>query len=1005
MANPPTGSVTFLFTDIEGSTRLWEEHAEPMRDALLQHDDLLRACIETYGGHVFKTVGDAFCAAFFRPAGAVEAVLTSQQWLPALALKTADGSIPLRVRMAIHTGVADLRDQDYFGPAVNRVSRLLNTAHGGQIVLSGAAQEALESGLPAGVSLQNRGSHRLKDLQQPEQVFQLLHPDLPAEFPPLRSLSTHPNNLPQQLTSFIGREREIADLRRLMDNARLLTLTGSGGCGKTRLALQVAAEALEQSPDGVWLVELAPLSDPTLVPQTVANALGLKEESGISLTQTVVDHLQSKHLLLLMDNCEHLLEACAKMFDTLLRGCPGVRVLATSRQGLGLTGEQLYRVPSLQLPDAEKLPSPEQLGQFEAVRLLVDRACLGLPTFTISHKNAAAVAAVCHRLDGIPLAIELAAARVKALPVEQIASRLDDRFRLLTGGNRTALPRHQTLRALIDWSYDLLSEAERKTLTRLSVFAGGWKLEAAEELCGSGAVEDCDVLELLTALVDKSLVLYEDGEDEARYRLLETLRQYGSERLAASGESETLLRRHFEHYLRLAEQAAPELRGTNQSHWLELLESEHDNLRAALDWALERAPEGALQLSGAVWGFWLRRGYFQEGGHFMDAALSGSGTALPASGSRLKAEARALHGAGTLAGRQWDYVRARCLLERSVTLYRQLGDLQGAAGCLNNLGVFARDQGDYSAARSFHEQSLTIYQELGKTSLTALTLCNLGSLTLCQGDFAAGRTFLEQSLALSQELGDRSGAAYSLMNLGWLRRSQGDYSAARSFAEQSLNLFQELGERSGVAHSLGGLAQAAGEQGDYAIARSLGQQCLAICREINERGGIGHALGVLGLLARRQGEWAEARTFLEESIRISRQLGDQWTLAASLCSLAPLTAREEDPGTALALGRESLATRRDLGSKSGIAASLEQLAGLAAAEGHEVRAARLFGAAQIVREQIGAVMPPADQPEHVRQVGAARTALGEKAFDAAWQEGRVMALEQAIELALEDAPT
>ncbi len=478
--NADRATLTFLFTDIEGSTRLWDSQPGAMAPALARHDALLRQSIEAQGGRVFKTVGDAFCAAFEAASGATKAALEAQLALGREDWGTLGG---LRVRMALHTGEAELREGDYFGPPLNRVARLLATAHGGQTVMSQTTYDLVRDQPPAGANLQDLGEHRLKDLERPERVYGLLHPDLLGDFPPLRSLSGLPNNLPQQVTSFVGRERETPEVERLLRASRLLTLTGAGGTGKTRLSLQVAANILEEHPDGAWFVEFAPVSDPDLVPQTVAAALGVREEPGKPITDTLHGYLKDKRLLLVFDNCEHLLDAVARLANAVLRGCPDVRILATSREAMGIGGEQAYRVPSLASPDPKGSYTPESLGQFDAVRLFIDRALLAQSSFAVTNENAPAVAQLCHRLDGIPLAIELAAARVRAMPVEKIAERLDDRFRLLTGGSRTALPRQQTLRAMIDWSYDLLSEKEKTLLRRLSVFAGGWTLEAAEAVC------------------------------------------------------------------------------------------------------------------------------------------------------------------------------------------------------------------------------------------------------------------------------------------------------------------------------------------------------------------------------------------------------------------------------------------------------------------------------------------------------------------------------------------
>ena len=592
LANPPfpMGTVTFLFTDIEGSTQKWQAHPTAMQAAVARHEALVREAVAGANGIVFKTVGDAFCAAFALASDAVAAALAAQR---AILAEGWPEATPIKLRGALHTGAVELRDRDYFGPALNRVARLLPSGHGGQTLLSQITSELCRDALPAGVSLHDLGAHQLRDLARPEQVYELLHPDLPRDFPPIRSLSTHPNNLPRQLSSFVGREKAIVEVEALLAKTRLVTLTGAGGCGKTRLGLQVAAAALDQFPDGAWLVELAALADPGLVPQTVATVLGVTEEPGKAITATVVEHAKHKRLLLLFDNCEHLLDACARLSDALARQCPRVKILATSREALGIDGEQAYRVPSLSLPDRKDAQTPQDLCRFESVQLFLDRALLVRRDFDINPHNARALASLCRHLDGIPLAIELAAARVRSLSIEEIDAKLDQRFRLLTGGSRTALPRQQTLRSLIDWSYDLLQEPEQLLLQRLAVFAGGWALASAAEVCTGDRLADAQILDLLTSLCDKSLVAVEHADEGSRYRLLETVRQYGRDRLVEGGDGASVRVRHRDHFLALAEEAAAQLVGADQARWLQRLEVEHENLRRrlGLEPRGEREPE------------------------------------------------------------------------------------------------------------------------------------------------------------------------------------------------------------------------------------------------------------------------------------------------------------------------------------------------------------------------------------------------------------------------------
>ena len=668
----PNGTVTFLFTDMEGSTRLWEEHPQAMRPALARHDALLRQAIEDNNGVVFKTIGDAFCTAFATAPDALKAALAAQC---ALHAEPWPDALSLRVRMALHTGAAELREGDYFGQPLNRVARLLGAGHGGQTLLSDVAHDLTRDTLPASVSLLSLGEHRLRDLGRPESVFQLLHPALPSEFPPLKSLDNPelPNNLPVQVTSFIGREKEIEAVETLLSKTRLLTLTGSGGCGKTRLGLQVAADVLENYPDGVWLIELAPLADPALVPQAVAQALNVSEEPGKPLLPTLVAALKAKRLLLVLDNCEHVLDACSRLVDALLRACPGVGVLASSREGLGIAGETVYRVPSLSLPDPKQTATPASLNLYEAVRLFVDRARAALPGFVVTNANAPALASVCHRLDGIPLAIELAAARVRSLSVEEINNKLDNRFRLLTGGSRTALPRQQALRALIDWSFDLLNAQEKMLLCRLSVFAGGWTLQAAEavgvgESLTGESIEDWEILDLLTSLVDKSLVLAQTQRETTRYGLLETVRQYVRDRLTESGESLVVRTRHANYFLTLAEEVKPKMRGMEQVQWMGVLEEEHDNLRQALAWYAEDAQDAeaggkGLRLAAALFELWKTHGHLSEGRERLHTLL-----AHPTRQEPTSARAQALAEAGWLAYMQDDYVQTRVLLEKSLVV-------------------------------------------------------------------------------------------------------------------------------------------------------------------------------------------------------------------------------------------------------------------------------------------------------------------------------------------------
>ena len=911
----PSAVTTILFTDIEGSTRLWEQDRARMSVTLAGHDAVARAAVESNHGVIVKMTGDGMFAAFVSSADAMNAALALQR---ALADPKATNGVPLRLRCGLHAGIVERRDDDYFGPSVNRAARIMSAAHGGQVLLSQAVVDRVRELLPATVSLRDLGSVRLKDLATPEHVYQLLHPELRHEFPALRSLEATPNNLPQQVTTFIGRERELSEVKAMLEKNRLLTLLGVGGLGKTRFSLQVGAEVLDDYPDGVWLVELAPLADERLVAQAVASVVGVKEEAGRSVAEALLKFAKDRRLLLILDNCEHLGLACAALAKELLQASAHVKILATSREPLNVGGEMAYQVRPLPVPDPQNRLPISELTQYEAIRLFIDRAVAAQQGFQVTPQNAAAVADICHRLDGIPLAIELAAARVRALAVGQIDARLSDCFRLLTGGDRTALPRQQTLRACIDWSYDLLNDPEKLLLQRLAVFAGGWTLEAAERVCVGESVTDWEILDLSTSLSHKSLVAADQKDDHCRYRLLETVRQYASEKLEKNGGGETVRERHRDYFLALAEEAEPELLGAQQAEWLRCLEGEHENLRAGLNWSLgEAGSRGSLRLCGALQRFWLTRGHLAEGRQWCERVL-GKARAE----ERTPERAKALNGAGVLAYLQGDYPAARALHEASLVIKRLLGDRRGMAASLGNMGNVACEQGDFASARAQYEESLAIMRDLGDRRGLAASLNNLGNVACEEGDFASARTLYEEFLAIMRELGDRTGIARSLNNLGHVAYEQGDFAAARALQDESLTIRQELGNRSGIADSLENLGNVSYEQGDYPAARML----------------------------------------FEEGLALRRELGDRGRIASSLAGLATVIA----------------------------------------AFGSSLRAARVWGAAERLREEVVTPLSPKDRPRYDRRVAAARAALGDDAaFDRAWEEGRTLTLEQAMELANE----
>jgi len=831
----PSGTVTFLFADVEGSTQLLHRLGDGYRSLLTNLRRLLARVFEPAGGVLVDTQGDSVFYAFPSARAAVAAAVAVQRRIA--GQEWPDG-VEVRLRIGLHTGEAGQAETGYVGLDVHRAARLGAAAHGGQILVSEATRVLVEGadaeaeprkqGGAQEISFRDLGEHRLKDLARPQHIFQVLAPGLRADFPQARTLDVLPHNLPVQLTSFIGREREMVEVERLLEASRSVTLTGAGGSGKTRLALQVAATVLERFPQGVWWVDFTPLSDPSRISQAVANTLGIREERGRSLTETLADYLRAKTALLLLDNCEHVIAGCAELAHALLTACPNVRILATSRERLGVPGEAAWRVPSLSLPEvrvgplAERSPperlSPSALAQFEAVRLFTERGAFAQPGFTLTERNAEAVERICRQLDGIPLALELAAARVSVLSPHQIADRLADRFALLAGTDRPTRPRHQTLQAAMDWSYDLLTEPERLLLARLSVFAGGFTLEAAEAICAGESIERGQVLNLLARLVDKSLVIPQTMDGEARFRLLETIREYARLKLETAGAAGEIRLRHRDWYLALSERAEPGIRGHDQAAWLERLDQEHDNLRAALTWSRDEdeTAEAGLRLAAALWRFWDMHGYLTEGREWLEALLARPDRAP------VGLRTRALNVAGVLAHRQGDYDSVPRLSGEALRLAQQEGDDWNAALALHHLAHAVQAGGDLSRAAAMMDESVGLFGRAGDRWGTALSLNCRGDIARNQDDNKRAAALFDEALRLWRDIGDRWGLSASLANLGWVMDHLGDARRAAALFKESLEIARELGLKVWVTLMLTATARTMADSDPQRAATLLG---------------------------------------------------------------------------------------------------------------------------------------------------------------------------------------
>ena len=913
MSDAPQGTVTLLFTDIEGSTELLQQVGERYADLLAQHCHRLRQAAQAHHGYEVDTQGDSFLFAFARAQDAVLAAVDAQRALVDGGRKTEDGgetaegsrqqaagsrdlgsSVSIRVRMGLHTGEPQWTGDRYVGLDLHRGARIMAAGHGGQVLLSQTTYELVQSDLPAGVTLRDMGLHRLKDLRRPRQLYQVVIEGLPDEFPPLKTLDARPNNLPTSLTRLIGREVETQQVGSLLrrPDVHLVTLTGPGGIGKTALALTVAAEVLDQFPDGVFFVSLAPIHDPAHVLSAIAQALNIREQGSQPLRESLVTHLRSRRVLLILDNFEHVV-AAAPLALELLSASPSLKVLCTNQVILHVRAEHEFPVAPLPLPPradggrqtadggdtdyaVRNTQYASRIAHYPSVELFVQRAQDVRPDFALTPAVAEPVADICRRLEGVPLAIELAAARVKVLPPPALLARLERRLPLLTGGARDLPARQRTLRATIDWSYNLLADAEKTLFRRLAVFVGGCTLDAVETVCWLDEGDVADALDRLGSLVDKSLLRSQEEGDVPCFVMLETIREYAREQMLASGEWESLVLEHARYFTALAERLNGTLQGPDQTASLAELEREHDNLRAVLRRSLQRG-DGLLaaHLGSLLARFWYMRGYLSEGRGWLEQALARLPTPPdPRAGSPTEREpvrvrARAAYSAAYLAFHQGDNTGSLALNQESLRLARALEDAPCTADVLHNLGNVALRQGDYPQAQAHFQESLALRRRLGDKAGVGASVTNLGIVASYQGDYTSAAEAYAEGIAVARALGDKHGLATRLNNLGYLTLTQQDYPRSKAIFEESLTLSRELGDKQGMALLLNNLADVAALLGQSGEALDLCSQSLTLYQEVGDELGVAYLLetGAEILVGQGKGRRAALLWGASEAIR------------------------------------------------------------------------------------------------------------------------------------------
>ncbi|MBL0106375.1 MAG: tetratricopeptide repeat protein [Ignavibacteria bacterium] len=943
----PSGSVTFLFTDIEGSTKLAQKNNDAYLAALDKHHEVLYEVIDSNNGFVFKIIGDSFCCAFSNSTDAVNAAIKSQIKLKSIDWKDTE----IKVRMGIHSGEAEFINKDYSGyVTLSRSQRIMSVAYGEQILITQEVFDILKENHETEFSFKDFGERKLKDIIKPEHIYQIVSEGLRTDFPPLKSLDARQNNLPTLVSQFVGRRKEIDEIKQLFTKIRLLSLTGAGGTGKTRLAIQLASELIDEFENGIWIIEFSPVTDPDLIVKEISTVLNLKEDPAIDGLQALRDFLKNKSTLLIFDNCEHLLNRCAQVSETLLSYCTKLKIISTSRESFNIQGETLYRIPPLSMPENIKKESFESLIEYESVKLFLDRAVSVNPKFTLTKENIYAVAEICKKLDGIPLAIELASKRVNVIPVEKILERLDDRFKLLNSGNSTALPRQKTLRALIDWSYDMLNPSEQILLQRLSIFMGGWTLETSEEICSDETIDQYEILDLMESLLNKSLIYFNEANGKGRFGILESIKYYALEKLT---DKTANCQKHLNYFLNFSSFAKQKEKGMGQIEWLSTMSTELDNIRGNTQWALKNNPEDAVRIVINTYDFWNHKGYLQEG---FDTSM-------------------------------------KVLNSVDITNKKLKADL------LSRLAIFCYEQGKFTELENFSNEALNLYREENDEEGILNTLNVLGQKSFIELDLNKAVKLYEEALALSDSTDSKVGKATTLYNLSFPVGNLGDFQRSISLQEEALKLSREIKNEHLTAQVLLSLSVALTRRtGDIKKAAVYSEESLLISRRIDDQYLISVNLVHLAdlKLNYESKNYDEAEYILLEAYKISKDCGYNMNLFPIRIHLGRLYTETENFTSAINIYKEYLNERDKPGGEFFMNDVIAGFGRIFYERKKYIEAVKLFGLIESLSK--GGKIKPLNKNFNLRDTEKDNilNELGEEEYRKYWNEGNVMKLDDAV---------